>query len=411
MSRVQPSKNLERLTLLYVEDEDDIRDAFSSILSRFMKRVIVAKDGQEGLELFQKESVDLIVSDIRMPRMSGLEMVSKIREQNSEIPILFTTAFGDSEYLQDAIENGVDGYLIKPIDRNQLIAKLNKIADNLVAKYELQSYMELIKVIFEEQNSLIVLLDKKFRILLSNNAFNNVFCKDVDKKFTLKDIINRMKLDDEISSFSEAISKLIDEESLILSKQNVFYKVKLKKANDEYWLLFLDDVSELKKEAMAFKEQSMIDQLTSLYNRKKLDAIEKSLFNNSVGVIIFDIDNFKKINDTHGHNIGDEVLKELSSTLKQQIRENDILMRWGGEEFVVIVRGVNSIDIVYNLAEKLRVIIENLYVKEVEHFTCSFGVSQGLVKNSEDIKDLITNADKALYVSKNSGKNRVTNYK
>ena len=410
MSRVQPSKNLERLTLLYVEDEDDIRDAFSSILSRFMKRVIVAKDGQEGLELFQKESVDLIVSDIRMPRMSGLEMVSKIREQNSEIPILFTTAFGDSEYLQDAIENGVDGYLIKPIDRNQLIAKLNKIADNLVAKYELKNYIELTKIIFEEQNSLIVLLDENFKLLISNSAFSTLFCKDVEKKFTLEDIINRMKLDDDIGSFQEALAKLKNKESLILSKQGIFYRVQLKSAKD-YWLLILDDVSELKKEAIALKEQSMVDQLTSLYNRKKLDAIEKSLFSHKIGVIIFDIDNFKKINDTYGHDIGDEVLKELSSALKQQIRESDILMRWGGEEFVVILRDVDNIDIVHNLAEKLRVIIENLYVKEVEHFTCSFGVSQGLVKNGKDIKDLITNADKALYVSKNSGKNRVTNYK
>ena len=124
-------KNLQELNILYVEDEEGVRVPFSMMLKRFVKNLYVAENGEEGLEFFKKYPIDIIISDIKMPKMNGLEMAEKIREISHEIPIIFTTAFGDTAYLKEALEIGVDGYIIKPVNRNKLFNKLNIIAENI----------------------------------------------------------------------------------------------------------------------------------------------------------------------------------------------------------------------------------------------------------------------------------------
>jgi len=405
MSRVQVSEELKNFQLLYVEDEPDVREVFSTILKRFMKKVFIATNGQEGLEIFKNEQIDIIISDIRMPKMTGLEMVQAIREIDKEVPILFSTAFSDTEYLQEAIEVGVDGYLIKPIEREALINKLNSIAQTLTLKNELQNYMKLMDVIFEEQTELLVLFDKHLKIILANHSFKeNFYCNY--SSFTLEDILGRMQIEDDQLSFDEVQRRLFNGESVILSKNDVFYQAKLKPAR-EYWLLVLGDVSEFEKERKELQKLSMVDSLTGLYNRKKIDSSKQIIFNNNIAVILFDIDHFKKVNDTYGHNSGDDVLKALALNVKKHIRESDILVRWGGEEFLVVLRNVKDIAIAQKLAEKLRVTIENIEVEPVGHFSASFGVAQGFITSEDDFASLVANADKALYLAKGSGRNRV----
>ena len=112
---------LKHLVCLYVEDEDFIRDSFSLMLRRYFKEVIVAKNGKDGLEQFKNNHIDIVISDIRMPIMDGIEMVKHIKEINPKVYIIFITAFSDTEYLKAAIDLNVEGYLTKPIDRNVLI--------------------------------------------------------------------------------------------------------------------------------------------------------------------------------------------------------------------------------------------------------------------------------------------------
>ena len=152
------------------------------------------------------------------------------------------------------------------------------------------------------------------------------------------------------------------------------------------------------------------DRLTNLYNRHKLDLeLEKEQnrnkrFGHIFGVIIFDIDNFKNINDTYGHLVGDLVLIEIAKLMKDSIRNTDILGRWGGEEFLIIVPETNKKDLLL-LSEKIREIISSYKFKNVNTITVSSGSS--VYKKDEDTKDLISRADKALYEAKKSGKNRV----
>jgi diguanylate cyclase (GGDEF)-like protein/PAS domain S-box-containing protein len=152
------------------------------------------------------------------------------------------------------------------------------------------------------------------------------------------------------------------------------------------------------------------DQLTGLYNRRKLDQVfvaeQKRLERNfqALSIILIDLDNFKSVNDLYGHQIGDATLSTVANILNRELRELDILGRWGGEEFMIIcidtdLKGAQS------LAEKLRKTLENQVLDVIGRQTCSFGVAQ-LTKN-ESIDSFITRADNALYRAKEQGRNCV----
>ena len=152
------------------------------------------------------------------------------------------------------------------------------------------------------------------------------------------------------------------------------------------------------------------DHLTGLYNRSKLDTVlEKQIkhskrYNKTFGIILLDIDYFKIVNDKYGHPTGDTVLCEFSDLLIACSRETDIVGRWGGEEFLIIVDNIDKENIM-KLAEKLRLAIDKHEFSFVKHKTASFGVT--LYSNDYKMNELVSRADKALYEAKNSGRNLV----
>lgn len=158
-----------------------------------------------------------------------------------------------------------------------------------------------------------------------------------------------------------------------------------------------------------------IDPLTKIYNRRiSEDYLEKkftelSTDNDNDAIILGDIDNFKKINDSFGHIVGDKVLVAISKILKSHTRESDIICRWGGEEFLIILKNVSE-DSAFKIVEKLRIGIEELWIENKVKPTMSFGISSFSHSDSQ-FYDAINRADKALYFSKNTGKNKTTIYK
>ena len=161
---------------------------------------------------------------------------------------------------------------------------------------------------------------------------------------------------------------------------------------------------------------------TPRYNKLKVDsltgALNKESFNEIIGLkileakhiasplslIIFDIDHFKKINDTYGHGTGDVILKELSDLIRKNLRESEYFIRWGGEEFVILMPGT-SVQGAKMVAEKLRRIVESATFPEVGKVTCSFGVTS--LELEDTIKSFFERADEALYEAKKNGRNRV----
>ena len=192
--------------------------------------------------------------------------------------------------------------------------------------------------------------------------------------------------------------------------EHYFYiKISKMKDNKEYLLTF-NDITKLEKDKVNIKKLAELDPLTQIYNRVKLSEMFRGIFFNAkkyntiVTIILFDIDHFKQINDNYGHNVGDKVLRELSSLVRSLLREEDIFARWGGEEFVIVLEGV-SLQETKKLASHLREEIEKFPFDIVEHITCSFGVTQFTQSDTESL--FFERVDKALYEAKERGRNRV----
>ncbi|AXH08994.1 diguanylate cyclase [Malaciobacter halophilus] len=119
---------LKNITILYAEDEASLREITLNILKGFTKKQFVAQDGKEGLDLFKEneEEIDLIITDVNMPHMNGLEMIKEIKQINPNIPIIVATAFSNTEYLLEAIDIGVDKYVLKPIDMKKLLQTMSQ---------------------------------------------------------------------------------------------------------------------------------------------------------------------------------------------------------------------------------------------------------------------------------------------
>ncbi len=131
------TENLKQLTVLYVEDEESIRNEVAYFLSRRVGSLLTAANGQAGLETFQAQRPDIVLSDIQMPIMDGLTMAEKIKTLDRNTPVVFITAFNDTQYLQQAIAVGADGYALKPINLEQLMQTLLRCVDVLMQAREI----------------------------------------------------------------------------------------------------------------------------------------------------------------------------------------------------------------------------------------------------------------------------------
>jgi DNA-binding response OmpR family regulator len=118
-------------TVLYIEDNKGVREVNVRILKRMFKEVFEADDGESGYGLYLEKKPDIIISDIKMPNMNGIELAKKIREKDDKTKIIITTAFSDEQYLIDAVELGLERYIVKPITKRNLIPALKKAVSGI----------------------------------------------------------------------------------------------------------------------------------------------------------------------------------------------------------------------------------------------------------------------------------------
>jgi len=197
------------------------------------------------------------------------------------------------------------------------------------------------------------------------------------------------------------------EEMKILKEENLKFRKKIEEENKK--------VQKLQEKLEIVETEANTDYLTGLYNRRAFMNILNNLFNdfkelnNKFSVILLDIDDFKKINDTYGHDVGDEVIKDIADVLRKYLRPEDIPARIGGEEFAVLITNADR-DVAISVAERLRNVMENrhLFIDEntIIDYTASFGVAS-MDKDIDSPSELLKVADNNLYRAKKEGKNRV----
>ena len=194
-------------------------------------------------------------------------------------------------------------------------------------------------------------------------------------------------------------------------KLDHYYQIRISKLDSaNTYSLFFTDISELESNRIRVKQDAEFDPLTKVYNRVKVNEVLSQLifstkkYNHNLTLILFDIDHFKRVNDTYGHNAGDSVLRELASLVKGLLRKGDIFARWGGEEFVIVLENT-PMEKGAQLATRLQKEIERYPFNIVKRVTCSFGVTQ--FKDGDTENSFFERVDNALYEAKENGRNQV----
>lgn len=304
------------------------------------------------------------------------------------------------------------------------------ITENLKSKrvmeeqqIKLQESEEKLSKLFNHQRNIIVISDGK-EIKMANKAMCTFFGIEKVEEFTrfYRDISDKFMDVNSYFSLSkvqnggnwiEVLEPLLGDKRVVAMHDvdNIphAFSVSISKFDESQYIISLTDISATMLEKIELSNKVTKDALTGVLNREFLNQnakliIDKFTQKNDLGVTMLDIDFFKKVNDTYGHNVGDIVLKELASAIGKFMRREDFLIRWGGEEFIILME-TDSIKSLKKAIEHLRQAIENTKFTTVDKLTCSFGIT--LYTDNEDIIKTIERADKALYVAKTNGRNRV----
>lgn len=195
----------------------------------------------------------------------------------------------------------------------------------------------------------------------------------------------------------------IDEEKEKLLKKVFLLKERIKELEKD---LIHDDLTGLK--TRAFLEEELDENLTEIFVKQKKNNRKKGFLRTKLSLLFIDMDNFKKINDIYGHDVGDKVLKTVAYILKKNVRGTDVASRYGGEEFVVSFLGVNEKDS-YFKAEKIRKAINETFFVDYPGLVISASIGVAAARNFSR-NDLIKCADLAMYQAKSLGRNRVCKY-
>jgi len=402
--------------------------------------VILADNGNDFYMLTASDVIEYKIDNIALTtKLSDLplEKAQKIDAKVSVLEIINNSNL-THEYMIVVFENKIMGILsqtdiINNIDPQLLIERQS--LGSLISKYTAIT-------IFKDESTATAI-----RIMKSKHVDSILVVDDKQRPlgiFTTKDFLNIMQNDDNLNlsihNFMSSPLKTVPYnikvyEALQFIKKEHFKRIVLTEndgrvsgvitqsellrlLNNKWLELIKERGAELSKinkklleKTAVLEQKASTDFLTKLYNRRKFDSLIeyeieqiRRYHDRDLCVILLDIDNFKHINDTYGHDIGDIILQDIAKILKSSCRNSDICCRWGGEEFAISLSHTKIEDCLL-VAEKIRVTIQNhIFVKKI-HVTCSFGISQ--LHSTESYPNLFKRADKALYYAKNSGKNKV----
>ncbi|MCF6331321.1 MAG: diguanylate cyclase [Sulfurimonas sp.] len=301
---------------------------------------------------------------------------------------------------------------------------VDEISDK--GKEVLSTKMLLQEVIDADHSFLMVAKGK--RLILANKTMLRFFnCSSLDefirKHVYLSNFFIDMKNEEFLSTYIDGehwVSYLYREQNnreikILMKKDNKnrYFKAHSKKKiidNKEVYIIIFDEITKELQKIKTLTEEASKDALTNLFNRGKFDDVlskEISLAQTTKSplcIIFLDIDHFKVVNDTYGHNVGDYILIEIANILKSAIRQGDFIARWGGEEFIITLQSTTAEQALI-LANKIRKIIEHYHFKNGGKQTVSIGVTQYICHESQSA--FTKRVDEALYEAKETGRNRV----
>jgi two-component system cell cycle response regulator len=424
--------------------------------------VISATNGFEAIELCRDGRCDIVLLDVMMPGMDGFEVCRRLKADPStlHLPVVMVTALDQPADRVRGLEAGADDFLTKPVDEIALIARVRSLSRLKVMLDELRARVitsanlglkdaaELIRSNAGDNGRILLVEDRASsaeRIVAALRDLHQVTVESVPQDALFRaaegdfDMVvvglnlanfDALRLCSQLRSLerTRALPILLiadaEERPRILrgldlgvndyilrpiDRNELVARVRTQLRRKRY-------ADTLRENVQAAFELAVVDALTGLNNRRFLETHLSSALDQAahmgrpLSLMILDVDHFKSVNDTYGHDAGDEVLKGLAQRIRRVVRGADLVCRLGGEEFVIVMPDT-SLAVAGRVAERVRAAVQ------VEQFTIDANgrsiqvtISIGLAERGIDANPdaLLRRADKALYDSKSSGRNRVT---
>lgn len=308
-------KYTKNLKLLYVEDNQEARESTLIILSEFFDDITVAVDGEDGYNKYKQNNIDLIITDINMPVLNGLDMVQRIKKDNKEISVLVLSAYNESEYFMQSIKHGIDGYLLKPIDMTQFLSVLGKIVQKVKLQQDSKNHLSLLQQYQEaaDHSSIISKTDLKGKITYVNEEFCKI--SEYEKEELLGKAHSIIRHPDNPRKLFENMWKTIENKKVWkgtiknMSKSGKTYYVKTT----------IKPILDVNGEILEYI--ALRDDITDIMNPKKqledlIYSVEESV------LVLIELIDYKNLEKFYGHKQINHIEEIFSKRLFDYVPEN-----------------------------------------------------------------------------------------
>jgi diguanylate cyclase (GGDEF)-like protein len=410
--------DLNGLDVLVVEDDAVSALLVSRALSKYGARVDTAGNGLEALAMFEEKRYPVIVTDICMPGMNGLELVERLRQLDKNAQIIATSANSHTDCLISAIELGFNDYFLKPLEFKKLLWAVKRCTETYAGIQQLEDEREKFRTVVESLGEGITIKDLEFRVQYQNRVMTEMFGDRTGSTcysmFGFEDPCHHcptiLALED-----GQAHTSCRDYQvnGTTLHIESTASLIRDSRGSVTGTVEIIRDIGERIKNEQTIREMAFLDPLTGLSNRRLFEdrleqAIAKSRrYDMQFGLLTLDLDNFKDINDSFGHEAGDQVLREAADRIRACCkRDLDTISRHGGDEFCVIITDCQG-------QEQLSAIATQLLLQFARPFqladslvtvTTSIGISI-FPDNGLEMKELEIASDRAMYAAKKAGRN------
>lgn len=408
--------------VLVADDSRFMRFTLRKFLEKDQYEVIEAKDGTEVLSLFVERKPDIILMDLVMPEIDGVTACDKLKKLpgGDDTPVIMITSLEDENSVNLAFEAGATDYISKPINWAVLRKRLRRLLQARYTEKNLNQSEAFARSIIDHATEGIITTDINGIIKYINPAVEKIF------SYSAKDILEKninllIPELDYNNSFSEELANLnrkIDGVTSDACKLPIEFNISKFFVGEQcFFTIMLRDVTERKQYEEMIRYQAFYDSLTGLPNRLLLkERISYHIdYGKNTGqkfaVMYLDLDRFKLVNDTLGHDIGDKLLKEIANRLKNCVQGGDTVARIGGDEFIILLPEITNEQRAVKIANKILQVIREPLIIDSHEFYMSISIGVTIYPDDgESEKTLMTNGDIAMYRAKQKGKNNFQLY-
>ncbi|EEM94544.1 GGDEF domain-containing protein [Bacillus thuringiensis] len=406
-----------QLNVLYIENGCKHQQTIENIHPKCM---FIANSFEEGELLFQRTKPHIII--MYVTDYSQIKYIKNMYTPQSTFIVIWDQQI--TKEFTDVLALGIRNIVIAPVTPQAVLEEVNKSLYQLSLVRQVSLQQELLQTMFDFQNDLLFIVEDDEIVDCNTNfltffGYENLFAYREQHLVFAEHFIRENGyystthditwLDDTLSSGRRI--KMSNYEGTV---STFLLRATPLPEDLSRFIVKCTEITELDEIYQEQERLAMVDSLTEIYNRLKFQQIlevewEKVIRSDEkIAIILFDIDNFKTVNDTYGHDFGDLALIQLAELMKSKVEQQHVFARWGGEEFIILVTNTVEKE-AFQVAESLRFFIETKQFTGISKLTASFGVA--LYEQGTTREELMQRADIALYEAKKNGKNQVCVYR